>query len=172
MQKFIGELQASTQLTTSKISAMASKYAAGEYGDQTKRPHYHAIIYGLELDDLVFYKKMALESANLYYNYYNSESLQSCWRDKDGNDIGFVVVGKVTWETCAYVARYIMKKQKGQGADIYEKFNIDLLRFHCCSPKNFAISGTTHFSSSHYKILLNFLVRFRFTFSSVIIISE
>ena len=100
-------------------------YAAGEYGDQTKRPHYHAIIYGLELDDLVFYKKMALESANLYYNYYNSESLQSCWRDKDGNDIGFVVVGKVTWETCAYVARYIMKKQKGQGADIYEKFNIE-----------------------------------------------
>ena len=68
---------------------------------------------------------MALESANLYYNYYNSESLQSCWRDKDGNDIGFVVVGKVTWETCAYVARYIMKKQKGQGADVYERFNIE-----------------------------------------------
>lgn len=29
-------------------------YASGEYGDITKRPHYHDIVFGLKLDDLEF----------------------------------------------------------------------------------------------------------------------
>lgn len=89
-------------------------YAAGEYGDSSLRPHYHAIIYGLHLDDLRQYKK------NFQGNYlYNSAKLSSVWQK------GFVVIGEVTWESCAYVARYIMKKQKGQGASVYEQFNIE-----------------------------------------------
>ncbi|QXN75137.1 replication initiator protein [Microvirus mar30] len=89
-------------------------FFAGEYGSQTFRPHYHAILFGLKLDDLKLYKQ-SMEG----YNYYNSEFLSKCWQNK-----GHVVVGEVTWDTCAYTARYIMKKQYGSAADIYERYNI------------------------------------------------
>lgn len=97
-------------------------FACGEYGSKTFRPHYHAIIFGLKLNDLKFYKRQSLNG--LSYNYYNSETLDRAW-SIDGVKIGYVVVGKVTWETCAYTARYIMKKQKGEGASVYSDFNIE-----------------------------------------------
>lgn len=87
-------------------------FACGEYGSTTYRPHYHAIIFGLQLDDLTLYK----QGEGIVY--YNSAFLDKCWQHK-----GFVVVAKACWETCAYTARYIMKKQKGEGAEIYEKYN-------------------------------------------------
>lgn len=90
-------------------------YAAGEYGGLTSRPHYHIIIFGLRLDDLVFYKKSPQG-----HNYYNSAFMNSVWQDK-----GFVVVADVTWETCAYTARYVTKKLYGKEAVIYEKYNIE-----------------------------------------------
>lgn len=91
-------------------------FMAGEYGSQTFRPHYHAIIFGLHLKDLVPYK--TVREADQYYTYYNSEELQECW------PFGFVVVGEVTWESCAYTARYVMKKLKGKESVFYEKHNI------------------------------------------------
>lgn len=84
-------------------------FASGEYGTSTLRPHYHAIIFGLHLDDLEPYTK-----SSLGYQYFNSPSLSRCWIDgATGESKGYVVVGRVTWDTCAYTARYIMKKQKG-----------------------------------------------------------
>ena len=88
-------------------------FAAGEYGSQTFRPHYHAIIFGLELHDLVPYKRSAQG-----FQYFNSASLQEVWPN------GFAVVAPVTWETCAYTARYVMKKLTGPEAEFYENFNI------------------------------------------------
>lgn len=98
-------------------------YMAGEYGDKTFRPHFHAILFGLHLNDLVPYK--TVREGGQFYTYYNSDSLQSCWRDSNGVDIGFVVVGSVTWESCAYVARYVMKKLKGKGSVFYRLHNIE-----------------------------------------------
>ena len=89
-------------------------FFAGEYGPKTFRPHYHAIMFGLKLDDLKFYKK----SQDGTYNYYTSVFLDKCWKK------GYVVVGNVTWDTCAYTARYIMKKQYGTAAKFYEENNI------------------------------------------------
>lgn len=97
-------------------------FMCGEYGSQTFRPHYHAIIYGLHLDDLTVYK--TVREAGELYTYYNSPSLQKVWSDSDGVPIGFAVVGEVTWNSCSYVARYVMKKQKGSGAEAYRTFNI------------------------------------------------
>ena len=89
-------------------------FLAGEYGLQTARPHYHVILFGLKLDDLVFYKKTPLG-----FNLYTSEFLNSVW-----NYQGYVIVAEVTWETCAYTARYIMKKQTGTASEFYEELNI------------------------------------------------
>lgn len=94
-------------------------FMAGEYGSNTFRPHYHAIIFGLHLDDLSLYKKSPQG-----FSYYNSPSLQSCWCDSDGLPIGYAVVAEVTWETCAYTARYVMKKLTGKEAEFYKTFNI------------------------------------------------
>nr|CAI9749912.1 replication initiation protein [Microvirus sp.] len=94
--------------------ALLRFFAAGEYGSQTHRPHYHAIIYGLNLDDLKFYKR---NSSPQNYDLYNSEWLSNIWKK------GHVVVGNVTWDTCAYTARYIVKKQYGNAAEVYDKYN-------------------------------------------------
>lgn len=90
-------------------------YLAGEYGSQTARPHYHAILFGLKLDDLKLYKKTPLG-----FNLYTSKFLEEVWQHQ-----GHVIVAEVTWETCAYTARYIMKKKNGPGAIIYEELNIE-----------------------------------------------
>ena len=48
-------------------------YAAGEYGTTTQRPHYHAILFGLHLDDLQVYKSKDS------YKYFTSPGLQRVW---------------------------------------------------------------------------------------------
>lgn len=80
-------------------------YLCGEYGGVSFRPHYHAIVFGLVLDDLELYMTSPLGHA-----YYNSPTLVKCWPK------GYVVAAQVTWEACAYTARYILKKQYGPDA--------------------------------------------------------
>ena len=87
-------------------------YACGEYGSVSARPHYHMIAFGLHLDDLVKYKDTRAGTL------YNSAFLDKIWGQ------GHVVIGSVTYESCAYVSRYIMKKQKGNNADVYSYYNI------------------------------------------------
>lgn len=107
-------------------------FMCGEYGPSTFRPHYHAIIFGLHLNDLVPWSK-----SSLGYQYYLSPSLSRAWssrgsaRDLFGEEfstplaeLGHVLVGEVTWDTCAYTARYIMKKLKGPEAQFYSDFNL------------------------------------------------
>lgn len=99
-------------------------FACGEYGETTMRPHYHAIVYGLELDDLV-YARRSKTGNNLYY----SQSLQDVWsvNESDGSrmPLGFTAVAEVNWETCAYTARYVMKKHMGDDAVFYDLHNIE-----------------------------------------------
>lgn len=74
-------------------------FAAGEYGTSTFRPHYHILVFGLHLDDLqVIRKNFAGDS------YFTSDFIAKCW------PFGFHILGKVTWQSAAYVARYTMKK--------------------------------------------------------------
>lgn len=89
-------------------------FMAGEYGTDSSRPHYHLLLFGLKLDDLTLYKKTPLG-----FNLYNSEFISKAWQYQ-----GHVVIADVTWETCAYTARYIMKKLTGEQAELYKKLNI------------------------------------------------
>ena len=71
-------------------------FACSEYGPTTFRPHYHAIVFGLELDDLVHYKTQYLGDQRV--DYYTSEFINSCWYDFDLNKSrGYVVIGDVTY---------------------------------------------------------------------------
>lgn len=89
-------------------------FMSGEYGPSTHRPHYHAIIFGLHLDDLHFYKK-----SGLGFDYLISDKLADIWGK------GYVVVSEVTWETCAYTARYVTKKLTGDAGVFYSLHNIE-----------------------------------------------
>lgn len=80
-------------------------YCAGEYGSQTLRPHYHMIIFGLELDDLVPYSRNGQGNV-----LYTSATVQNAWLDTEGVPIGYIILGEVTKESCEYTARYCMKK--------------------------------------------------------------
>nr|CAI9750592.1 replication initiation protein [Microvirus sp.] len=111
-------------------------FAAGEYGGNTFRPHYHAILFGLHLDDLQLYKP-----SKDGFNYYTSEKLQKvwdtscfsgriCYSECKGSTTpltsrGFVVVANVSWDTCAYVARYVTKKLVGFDGEFYDQHNIE-----------------------------------------------
>ena len=77
-------------------------YASGEYGSHTLRPHYHAIIFGLSIED---FPDHVLKGRNeLGQRHFTSGTLQSIWSN------GFVVLAEVNWRTCAYVSRYVQKK--------------------------------------------------------------
>lgn len=80
-------------------------FHCGEYGDKNKRPHYHAVIFGMDFNDKVLWSN---RDGN---KLYTSKSLQELW------PYGFSTIGDVTFQSAAYVARYIMKKHKGEGAE-------------------------------------------------------
>lgn len=99
-------------------------FACGEYGGQTFRPHYHAILFGLHLHDLKPLKQNFQGQMT-----FESETIKRAWsvgsgNGKDNKSIGFHMLGTVTWESCAYVARYIMKKQTGPEAEFYTNFGL------------------------------------------------
>lgn len=81
-------------------------YMCGEYGDRTNRPHYHAIIFNHNFDDWVY-----LYTTEKGSDIYTSPNLEKIW------GLGFVTIGEVTFESAAYVARYVMKKINGQKAE-------------------------------------------------------
>lgn len=108
-------------------------FAAGEYGTDPKispkyqekifRPHYHLIVFGLIIPDLKFYKR-----SDLGDNYYTSAWLNKFWckdRNNNSDPYGYIVVADVSWESCAYTARYCMKKRDGTEMwKLYEVMNV------------------------------------------------
>lgn len=74
-------------------------FGCGEYGNNTFRPHYHLLLFNCPIDDIQTIGKNALGDL-----YYRSDVIEQCWH------FGFVTIGEVSWESCAYVARYVTKK--------------------------------------------------------------
>lgn len=85
-------------------------FVAGEYGEQTARPHYHMILYGWEPTDLENLYK-------IHHNgYYNSKWLANLW------GMGQIQIAQAVPETYRYVAGYVTKKMyelDGKKANAY-----------------------------------------------------
>lgn len=88
-------------------------FACGEYGEDTERPHYHVILYNVP-DSLIEKARKWVDSTP-EAPLWTSETLSKFW------PYGFSVFGDVNWQTCAYVARYIVKKQLGVTKQDQEK---------------------------------------------------
>lgn len=78
-QKFMKRLRKETQ-------APLKYYACGEYGDQTERPHYHAIMFNLPKSHII-----------------NSQPLQNTWQK------GHVNIDPCNMATINYTLKYLMK---------------------------------------------------------------
>lgn len=79
-------------------------FHCGEYGEKLSRPHYHACLFNFDFIDKTVWK---VENG---FRLYTSETLQQLW------PYGYSVIGDVTFESAAYVARYILKKVTGDAA--------------------------------------------------------
>ena len=95
-QKFIKRLR--------KNEAKAHKnkikyYAVGEYGGNTKRPHYHAIIF----------------------NVFNTDNIQLSW------DLGHTQIDECNSKTIAYVTNYVMKQKKFHTSIDYRQREFSLM---------------------------------------------
>lgn len=83
-------------------------YMCGEYGENFHRPHYHAILFGIDFPDKQPIRRLAERHA-----YFESAELSALWIH------GYAQLGLLTLQSAAYVARYVMKKITGDRAQAH-----------------------------------------------------
>lgn len=81
-------------------------YACGEYGERTNRPHYHLLLFGFSSSDRKFYKNSPTGDP-----LYVSRAMRDLW------PMGNNTIGDVTFDSCAYVSRYVCDKKTGDMAE-------------------------------------------------------
>lgn len=79
-------------------------FHCGEYGENFARPHYHACLFNIDFKD----KELIRNQRNI--KLYKSKTLEKIW------PYGYSTIGDVTFESAAYVARYVTKKVTGKKA--------------------------------------------------------
>ena len=82
-------------------------FHCGEYGAQFSRPHHHACIFNYDFPDKKAFGK----------EIFTSDILSQLW------PYGFSTVGRVTMQSAAYVARYVLKKWSKdnlEGQELYD----------------------------------------------------
>lgn len=89
-----------------KARGYARFFCSGEYGDERGRPHFHAVLFGVRFED-----GRCIGRSPAGFKLYDSPDLLSLWR------LGHCSVGSVTFESAAYVARYVVKKITGEAAE-------------------------------------------------------
>jgi len=88
-------------------------YMCGEYGELYGRPHFHSCLFNVHFSDRYFWRTTPSGCRS-----YRSALLERLWPH------GNAEIGDVTFESAAYVARYVMKKVTGKNADEhYQRFD-------------------------------------------------
>lgn len=75
-------------------------FGCGEYGSENLRPHYHVLLFNHDFEDKWHFKT---HKGN---PLYRSPELEELWQ------YGYSSVGALSFNSAAYVARYMLKKQK------------------------------------------------------------
>ena len=86
---------------------------AGKFYPSIGRPHYHALLFGFNFPDRELFK-ISPQGNHLY----TSNILAELW------PYGLAVIGDVSFQSAAYVARYVMKKVNGSKADEVDRFGL------------------------------------------------
>lgn len=77
---------------------LLSYFCGAEYGKQKINPHWHLIIFNIEVADLILHTKNKRGD-----KLYTSDTIEKIWGR------GFITIGEVNKTTCAYTAGYLMK---------------------------------------------------------------
>lgn len=100
-------------------------YMAGEYGEKHERPHFHAALFGCDFTDRIYHK-----TSESGATIYTSATLEQLWGK------GFTSIGDLTFESAAYIARYVMKKRTGTHAkEHYRRFNAETGEIYYLTPE-------------------------------------
>lgn len=90
-------------------------FGCGEYGGETKRPHYHLIVFGED-----FARDRYVWAKNKHGQLlYRSPFAEVIW------DLGYVWIGAVTPESAGYVARYALKKAQSYHSEDYTRIDAE-----------------------------------------------
>lgn len=112
------------KMRTSIYPKKISYLACGEYGPTLGRPHYHAAVMGYDFKDKIPAKKSG------DHVLYSSEELQNYW------PWGFNTIGDLNYQTAGYIARYTVKKIRGNMAqEHYKKLDTQTGELHDIEPE-------------------------------------
>lgn len=85
-------------------------FMTGEYGERNDRPHYHAILFGVDFKE----DRIAVKRKKGYF-IYRSELLEGLWKK------GFCSLGDVSSRSVSYVAKYQLYKMDARENKHYMK---------------------------------------------------
>jgi len=88
-------------------------FACGEYGDQTSRPHYHLALFGPFDTQSVDPDRSETEPARSGERQFTHSDISSVWGH------GLHRYSELTFESAAYVARYVLKKITGASSEAH-----------------------------------------------------
>lgn len=86
-------------------------YGCAEYGEKFGRPHYHICLFNHDFSDKQLHKITPRGD-----HLYTSEQLSELWPK------GHALIGDLTFESAAYVARYVTKKITGALKEFHYEF--------------------------------------------------
>jgi len=116
-------------------------FHCGEYGAENLRPHYHACLFGVD-----FSGDRSFHTERLGNRLYKSALLADTW------GMGFCSVGDLTFQSAAYVARYILKKVTGpESASYYERIDPDTGEVFQVKPEYVSMSRRPGLGSSWFE---------------------
>lgn len=90
-----------------RFGAGIRSFGCGEYGEKFSRPHYHLCLFNFDFPDKKLWKKVGTHGE---FDLSRSKELEDLWK------FGHSTVGTLTFQSAAYVARYVTKKFTGPAA--------------------------------------------------------
>lgn len=108
IKKFIGRLR---EKKRRRGRTDIRYYAAGEYGDEEWRPHYHCILIGCDFPDMYLYSKS--DSGN---DIYRSDFLEGIWQ------YGNSSITETNFTSAEYTAKDIVKRVKESQTEEHKKW--------------------------------------------------
>lgn len=118
-------------------------FSCGEYGDGSQRPHYHALLFGLDFSE----DRKLHSRSNSGFPQYTSKILTDTWGK------GHATVSAFSYATAAYTARYVMKKVRGKNASddpVYSRYNLVTGELFQAEPEFALMSRRPGLGSSWY----------------------
>lgn len=109
-------------------------FYCGEYGGRTQRPHYHLVLFNEDFSSMMVKEGdgYCVRPDKRFYKFspcgerlWISERLNRIWQK------GYCVIGSLSFDSAAYVARYILKKITGPAAE--QHYNGNPSEFVCMS---------------------------------------